>query len=86
MQPCSLPLSKRAAVKLRSSRYTANYDFGNRRQSTFKLSHKLSGKRNRSLRVRMTNIQMFTSSLYKCNLLGVIWTVESVAEAWKLEI
>jgi hypothetical protein len=79
-------LSTRAVIKLRSSRYATNTDFGNRRQSTFKLSHKLTGKRNRPLRVRMTNIQMFASLLYKCKLLGVTWTVESVGEGWKLEI
>jgi hypothetical protein len=34
----------------------------------------------------MTNIQMFASSLYKCNLLGVTSAVETIGEGWKLEI
>lgn len=54
-----------------------NHEFGNKRQSTSALSHKLMGKLNVSFRVRMTDIQMVTSSLYKCNLLGVTWTVDN---------
>jgi hypothetical protein len=58
-------------MQLRSSRYTTNKDFGNRCQNTFKLSHKSPGKRNRSLIVRMTNIQMF---VLRC--INAIWLVK----------